>query len=139
MTNSGFKSIGIFLMLAAVSTFLALGLLSSPVKAQPGEDPNYKYPILQEKDFQLFLKLMDSIPQNKSAQAFFIENNVTEEYTQAVVAKITTNTMAKLQNSEADLEKELGSSIMFTPAENKLYKKYENRIVTALKEFALSQ
>jgi hypothetical protein len=135
----GYKTIFSFLMLTILATFLALGAFSVPANAQPGADPNYKYPILAEKDFSLFLALMSYISEKKDPSVFFQEQNVTEEYTQAVVVKISMNAMAKLMDKTGELEQEMGKSILFTPSEDALYQKYENEILSGLVQIGLDE
>jgi hypothetical protein len=136
---SFFKSAISVFMVVAISSFLIQGVLSDTLKAQPGVDTDFKFPVLQESDFQLFLNFLSYIEQKKDPASFFSDNNVTEEHTQVVVTKISMNAIAKIMDSKADLEKELGSSIIFTPSEETLYKKYEDRIVAGLVQFGMSE
>jgi hypothetical protein len=138
ITSFGFKSILPFFLLTILSTILALGVFSSSATAQPGEDPNYQYPILEEKDFTLYINLLAHIEQKKDPTVFFKQNNVTEEYVQAVVMKISMNAMAKLMEKTGELEQEFGKSIIFTSSEDAIYQKYEEQILTGLVQLSLS-
>jgi hypothetical protein len=129
---SYFKTTLSVLILATLTAFVAQGIFSGALQAQPGEDPNYQYPVLQDKDFQMFLNLISYIEQDKDPATFYQQNNVTEEYAQAVVMKISINTMAILMGEQESLQEEFGESIIFSASEESLYKKYEDRIMGAL-------
>jgi hypothetical protein len=131
MINNGNKSGLSFLVLTLLATFLALGVFSSPSQAKPG-DPDYKYPVLQEKDFQLYLKMMADISDKKDGEDFLSENNVSEEYVQAIAIKISLNAWSISAEKTDELEKIYGSSIAFNQSERVLFDKYEDQITVAL-------
>jgi hypothetical protein len=115
-------------------SFCAQIAFPNTLKAQIGEDPNYEFPILQEKDFQLFIKMIPLMgSENESDfESFIKENNIDEDFIQVLVIKITMNTMAQIIGSTEDLAKEFGQSILFTSSERVLYEKYEDQIVEGL-------
>jgi hypothetical protein len=118
-------------LLFAAAAMLALGVFSSPSLAQPGT-PNYKYPVLQEGDFLLYIDVLKAIEENKDPSPLIESSNITEEHFQALLMKISLNTAARTTNEVASLETELGKSVLFTPEEESLYKRYENELVTRL-------
>jgi hypothetical protein len=131
ITNMGNKSILYFLVLTLLATFLALGVFSSQSQAGPG-DPDYKYPVFQEKDFQLYLKMMADISDKKDVALILSENNISEEYAQALFMKISLNTMAILSETTDKLEMMEGSSIIFTQSERVLFDKYQDQITAVI-------
>jgi hypothetical protein len=113
----------------------------TPEEAQPGEDqnqfypgqsPGYKYPELADKDFQLYLDLIDYMENNNDINEFYKTNNVTREYVQGVVFKISVNTIGKITDNMEEVESEYGKNILFDLSENALYEKYEDKIMESL-------
>jgi hypothetical protein len=104
---------------------------SASLEAQPGKDPNYKYPKLSDKDFKLFFKFVDNVTADKDPMEFLKANKVTDEYLQAVMLKITINTMGIAADSMDEVKERYGQSIVFNRSESALYKKYEQRIMEA--------
>jgi hypothetical protein len=131
-TSVGLKFIFSFLTFTILSTFLVLVTFSVPAHAQPGKDPNYKYPILTENDFNFYIKLVPHLVANKDSGVLLAEYNVTEEYAQAVLMKISLNAAAKYGETTSRLEQELGKSIIFNSSENALYDKYDGQIFDCL-------
>jgi hypothetical protein len=141
---------GAFTLFGVFSPSLQAQSSETPEEAQPGEtteeaqpgeeqnplhpsqDPNYKYPELANKDFQLYLDLIDYMENNKDLTEFYKTNNVTEEYIQAVVFKISVNTIGKLADNMEEVESAYGKNILFNVNENELYKKYEDQIMESL-------
>jgi hypothetical protein len=108
------------------------GVFSTAVSAQPGEDPNYKYPVLGDKDFELFLKLVDYLGTDQNPDDFYKTTGVTEEYAQAVIYKISVNTMGILTGQTDQIAEEFGKNVQFSTEETKVFNKYQDRILAAL-------
>ncbi|MDR2406068.1 MAG: hypothetical protein LBE27_06825 [Deltaproteobacteria bacterium] len=119
-------------VIMAVLSLMIQGVFSTPVSAQPGDDPNYKYPVLTDKDFQLFLNLIDYLETDKDPELFYKDNNVTEEYAQVVIYKISVNTMGILTGNTEEVGKEFGQNIVFSPEETQIFDKYQDQIIAGL-------
>jgi hypothetical protein len=96
-------------------------------QAQPGVDPNFVYPVLTDKDFQLFIRLMNGEAID-NPEKFLADNNVDKEQIQIIAIKIGMNSAGKQMGNLDQIAKEMGQSIIFTPEEDKLYEKYENEL-----------
>jgi hypothetical protein len=122
------------LIIATFAFFLAQAVFTSSLNAAEPGDPGYQFPVLQEKDFELFLDLVKFQLESpeEDAQSFSRKHNVTEGYVQAVVLKITMNRMAEMSNDFEWLTEEYGATIVFTPAEETIFLKYEDQIVEGL-------
>jgi hypothetical protein len=118
-------------LLFAAAAMLALGVFSSPSLAQPGT-PNYKYPVLKESDFVLYIDILKAVETNTDPTPLLEKANIDEEFLQAMLLKISLNTAARVTGQAASLEKDYGKSIVFTPEEGRFYEKYENELVTRL-------
>ncbi|MDR2199126.1 MAG: hypothetical protein LBR53_06710 [Deltaproteobacteria bacterium] len=114
--------------------FFSLVLFTGSALAQPGEDPDYQYPTLTEGDFQFFIKFMNFLETHDESEVhtLYKENNLTEEQAQLVVLKISVNTLGKLMDNTDEIVKEFGPSVLFSPAEEALYAKYETRLSDAI-------
>jgi hypothetical protein len=114
---------------------MILGVFSSHLEAQPGEDPNYQYPELSDSDFQLFIGILDYINQGRDPKELARANNLSDEYARAVITKIMINTVGKLTGSMDEMESEYGTGILFDGSEMILYEKYEEEITAAIVKF----
>ena len=114
-----------------LSVFLAQGILAGAAAAKPG-DPGYNYPVLKEKDFAMFLDLVDLYAADGSVEDFLDEHGITHEYLMAVYVKISKNITAKLNASSDEIAGQYGKSIIFNSSEDQLYAKYEDRIIMGL-------
>jgi hypothetical protein len=139
VTSVYFKFVLSFFATTILSAFLAFGVFSLPAQAQPGKDPNIKYPILTEKDFNLYIKFVSIYADNADAEPLLREYNVTIEYVHSVFEKISLNATAKFDGTLAQLEKSHGKSILLTPAEAVLFEKYEPQVNECLVRIGVFQ
>ncbi|MDR2457678.1 MAG: hypothetical protein LBD41_04280 [Clostridiales Family XIII bacterium] len=114
---------------------MILGVFSPQLEAQPGQDPNYQYPELSERDFQLFINILDYINQGRDPKKLARANNLSDEYTRAVITKIMINTVGKVTDTMDEMESEYGTGILFNGSEMILYEKYEEEIMAAIVKF----
>jgi hypothetical protein len=118
----------------ALTILLSFGALAGTLLAQstPGE-PGYQFPSLAEKDFQLFLQLIEQIESSESANALYSRLGVTETYAEAVVMKITMNAMIEMGAMDAkdEMIQQCSSSLKLNDEEKALFKKFESRIMDA--------
>ncbi|MDR2200270.1 MAG: hypothetical protein LBR53_12650 [Deltaproteobacteria bacterium] len=127
------KLIGLILITASVpALFSDWTILNGTAAAQPERSLDYQYPILQEKDFELFFNLMKYIEKGETAEQFFDDFKVTRTYSEDVLTKITVNTLAKIGDNADELALEYGKGVFFTPAEKKIFDKYEDQIVKTM-------
>jgi hypothetical protein len=96
--------------------------------AEPAEPakPDVQFPILQEKDFELFLYYLEHPYVDKDA--FYKENNITEEYFTLVVGKIMGNIGALVAGAPEKLTEAYGPTARFNDEEMELFFKYAERI-----------
>jgi hypothetical protein len=89
---------------------------------------------LKEKDFQFYVKFFTFLTRSPKPdpEEFFKNNNVSKEYIESVTFKITLNAIAIFTGDEEELANSNEKEFVFTPAEAKLFKKYEERISTLL-------
>jgi hypothetical protein len=130
-----FKSSFSQLLLLTISAVLALGIFSSALQAQPGS-PNYNYPILQQKDFTLYIDMSKYID-NPSAMpsSLYSDYNVSEEYATAVFLKISLNVVAIVAETKDEVEKQYGKSFLFNANELALYHQNEEPVNQAVGKF----
>jgi hypothetical protein len=118
-------------ILLALSLALALGgpHPGAEAQAQPelGDD-GFVYPVLEEEDFQIFVRRMASVKAGGSEDAFDKENNVDAERAEAAAVKIIMNAQAIMSGSAGQIAEEFGPSILFNDSEKTLYAKYESQI-----------
>ncbi|MDR2353372.1 MAG: hypothetical protein LBF22_09490 [Deltaproteobacteria bacterium] len=119
-----------FVTFFLLGAFTLLGLFSPSLEAQPGEDPNYEYPALTDKDFQLYLNLLDCVLNNKDEYEYLRDNNITEEFASAVIVKIFANYMGQSKNVMQDMVKTYRKNILLSGSEAALYDKYQIEIQT---------
>lgn len=121
------------MLLSSLLCFLATqGMPGGALWAQSPGEPDYKYPLLQEKDFELALKLLDGLAQGVALSDLAKENGVSEEYADALLLKVSTNQMASAEGwKEEDAEK-FGKNVLFDSSEKKLYEKYKDKLTVAL-------
>jgi hypothetical protein len=126
------KYTAFILVLLATPAFLVGAINPSPLGAQEVNDPNYQFPVLKDRDFQLYFGLVEFMESDRDPNEFLEKNNITAEYAEAIVVKITLNTFAKLTKQESDLTKQYHKSVVFNSSENALYRKYEKRIIKTM-------
>ncbi|MDR2457676.1 MAG: hypothetical protein LBD41_04270 [Clostridiales Family XIII bacterium] len=119
-----------FVTFFLLGAFTLFGLFSPSLEAQPGEDPNYEYPVLTDKDFQLYLDLLDCVLNNKDEYEYLRKNNITEEYASAVIVKIFANYLGQSKNMMQDIVSTYGKNIVFNGSEAALYDNYQSEIQT---------
>jgi hypothetical protein len=123
------------LLLLTISAVLALGVFSSALQAQPGS-PNYKYPVLQQKDFKLFLDMSKYLDEDEIPASLFIDNKVSEEYASSVFMKITLNVVAAATGNKDEIAKQFGPYVIFNADELAIYKQNEEPVNQAVAKFA---
>ncbi|MDR2353371.1 MAG: hypothetical protein LBF22_09485 [Deltaproteobacteria bacterium] len=108
--------------------FTLFAIFSPSLEAQPGEDPNYEYPVLSDEDFQFFIYLMNGVIKGNSEAELIKNSNVPEEHAQAVSLKIIANYFAKFTNDINLIKSTFGNNFEFNSSETALYEKYQSDI-----------
>lgn len=115
---------------------MAQSFFPAPISAQEPGGKDYKWPILKERDFQLFMKQFES--PDSDPDEFFKQENITREYYEAISKKIAYNVIleASGEDKEAvkELASELGESVVFNRQEKAIYAKYKQRILKNMED-----
>ncbi|MDR2199127.1 MAG: hypothetical protein LBR53_06715 [Deltaproteobacteria bacterium] len=119
-------------LFALLALFFVQASLAASAAADPGDDPAYNFPVLNENDFAFFLDFLDAVKSGGNFEELYPKHGITEERATGVIQKISANATAAFAGVSAELEKEYGKTILFNPEEKKLYEKHKDKILSGL-------